>query len=164
TSGVRITTPDCVCPEHGSEAVRWAQSSLNRLRGLRLPLDGVMSAATRSALRAFQEERGLPADGILGPDTEEALRGAPSAAAAVDPAPEETEGESFELLDAELEEEVNRSSRDYVRWVQSALNRILGLGLDVDGVSGPMTRAALRSFQSRMGLEVDGVVGPNTES
>src|SRR5262245_16526622 len=34
-----------------SEYVRWVQSSLNMVEGLTLPIDGVMSPATRSAIR-----------------------------------------------------------------------------------------------------------------
>src|SRR5918992_3024269 len=40
--------------ERGSEYVRWVQSSLNQVLGLRLPITGVMNAAVRSALRTFQ--------------------------------------------------------------------------------------------------------------
>jgi uncharacterized protein (TIGR02594 family) len=34
----------------------------------------------------------------------------------------------------------------------------------LDGISGPKTRAAIRSFQARMGLVVDGIAGPKTQS
>ena len=59
--------------EHGSEYVRWVQSSLNQVLGLRLPVTGVMNAPTRSALRQFQERQGLRVDGIAGPETKTAL-------------------------------------------------------------------------------------------
>ena len=59
--------------------------------------------------------------------------------------------------------EISRSSSTYVRWVQTALNRILGLRLAVDGISGSQTRSGIRLFQQRQGLAVDGVVGPQTE-
>jgi N-acetyl-anhydromuramyl-L-alanine amidase AmpD/peptidoglycan hydrolase-like protein with peptidoglycan-binding domain len=49
------------------------QSSLNQVLGLRLPVNGVMSVATRNALRTFQQQHGLPVDGIAGPETERAL-------------------------------------------------------------------------------------------
>lgn len=64
---------------------------------------------------------------------------------------------------SDIEGEVNRKSRDYIRWVQSSLNRILGLNLVVDGISGRNTRSAIRTFQGWIGLSVDGIVGPNTE-
>lgn len=64
---------------------------------------------------------------------------------------------------SDLESEINRKSRDYIRWVQSSLNKILGLRLRVDGMAGQQTRSAIRSFQQMKGLKVDGIVGPQTE-
>ena len=52
---------------------------------------------------------------------------------------------------------------EYVRWVQSALNRVMSLRLPVDGIMGPETRSAIRSFQQRQGLPVNGIVGPETQ-
>lgn len=62
------------------------------------------------------------------------------------------------------ESEVNRNGSEYVRWVQQALNRILGLQLTVDGLAGVKTRSAIRSFQTQQGLVADGIVGPKTEA
>jgi peptidoglycan hydrolase-like protein with peptidoglycan-binding domain len=62
------------------------------------------------------------------------------------------------------QQEQNRSSASHIRWVQSSLNRILGLNLAVDGAIGPQTRSAIRTFQQRQGLTADGVVGPRTEA
>lgn len=45
--------------------------------------------------------------------------------------------------------------------IQTALNRF-NYNLAVDGVVGPKTRAAIRSFQTSHSLAVDGVVGPKT--
>lgn len=55
--------------------------------------------------------------------------------------------------------EVSRKSSDYIRWVQSSLNKLLGLRLAVDGLSGPATRSAMRRFQQQNGLTADGMVG-----
>jgi hypothetical protein len=41
-----------------SDHVAWMQTSLNDALGLRLVVDGVMNAPTRSAIRLFQERRG----------------------------------------------------------------------------------------------------------
>ena len=56
-----------------SEYVCWVQLSLNQILGLRLPISGVMDAASRSALRTFQGQQNLPVDGIAGPETRKAL-------------------------------------------------------------------------------------------
>lgn len=83
-----------------------------------------------------------------------------------------TEFDEFKSSDPELFEgetsyewmgEVSRSNPEYKRWVQQSLNNILSLQLQVDGIVGPKTRSAIRSFQQRQGLKVDGVVGPQTE-
>ena len=64
-----------------SEHVSWVQAALNSALGLRLPVNGVMNAQTRSAVRLFQERRGLAVNGRVGPETESALREAGAAAA-----------------------------------------------------------------------------------
>jgi outer membrane protein OmpA-like peptidoglycan-associated protein len=69
-----------------------------------------------------------------------------------------------ERADEEWQEEVNRHSQDYLRWVQSALNKVMGLRLTVDGLMGIQTRSAIRSFQQRQGLTADGILGPQTEA
>lgn len=66
-------------------------------------------------------------------------------------------------LTPEWESEVSRSSPDFIRWVQASLNKILGLRLTVDGIVGPATRSAIRSFQRQNGLPVDGIAGPVTK-
>lgn len=155
-------------PEPSSEYVRWVQSTLNQIMALRLPVDGVMGPETRSAIRSFQKRHGLPVDGIVGPETERALiaaaRGQPlKTGNNQPPQPEAFEAFDTELADLEWEGETDRSSREYVRWVQQSLNQLMGLRLAVDGIIGPMTRSAIRSFQQRQGLTVDGIVGSQTE-
>lgn len=67
-----VSTASMLEPE-GSEYVRWVQTMLNQALNLQLPVDGVTNVQTRSAVRSFQEQRGLPVTGIVGPDTERAL-------------------------------------------------------------------------------------------
>ena len=72
------TGPDIGAPDPYSigagagptEYVRWAQAALNDVLGLQLPTNGITDAATRSAIRSFQRQQGLPGDGVIGPDTE----------------------------------------------------------------------------------------------
>jgi peptidoglycan hydrolase-like protein with peptidoglycan-binding domain len=145
-----------------SEYVRWVQTMLNQALNLQLPIDGVLSVETRSAIRSFQEKNSLPVTGIVGPDTERALTNAGSAGSAAAPV-DQTSSQAPDQEFDEWEGEVNRSSGDYIRWVQQSLNRIMGLRLAVDGISGAQTRSAVRSFQQQRGLTVDGIVGPQTE-
>lgn len=84
---------------------------------------------------------------------------------------EDTEFFEYEWRDPDVSEifyewmdEVSRSSSEYIRWVQQSLNQIMGLRLAVDGISGPLTRSAARSFQTRARITVDGIVGPQTEA
>ena len=172
--GSRQTQP-CSCPQHGSENVRWFQSSLNRVLGLRLPVNGIIDAATRSGIRSFQEQRGLPTDGIAGPEVRRALivaKGStPSSdadnasSAPLEPASAApSDSEMTEFDDGEWLGEVNRNGSEYTRWVQTSLNKLIGAKLSVDGIAGTYTRSAIRSFQSRVGLAADGIVGPLTES
>lgn len=60
----------------GTENVRWAQDCLNHVMSLRLDVNGIMGADSRSALRRFQEQQRLWVNGILDPDTKEALKSA----------------------------------------------------------------------------------------
>ncbi len=72
-AGGSPTPPSAEPSAEGSEHVRWVQDSLNRILGLRLPVNGIMGPETRSAVRSFQERQGLTITGLVGPDTERVL-------------------------------------------------------------------------------------------
>jgi len=55
------------------EYIRWVQQSLNQTLGLRLAVDGIVGRQTRSAIRSFQQQRGLQVDGRAGSQTEAVL-------------------------------------------------------------------------------------------
>jgi len=152
-----------------AEYIRWAQTSLNQALGLNLPVDGVISVETRSAVRSFQKKNGLPADGKLGADTERALMDASGSEPPKDQDQQLSEYELYEqndpeMADYEIDDEVDRTSSEYGKWVQQSLNKILSLRLTVDGIVGPQTRSAIRSFQQQRGLTADGIVGSQTEA
>jgi hypothetical protein len=60
-----------------------------------------------------------------------------------------------------LEDAVKREEE--VKVLQTTLNKLYGLNLDVDGMLGPNTRDVVRRFQGEHGLQVDGVPGPITK-
>lgn len=172
---VRDAEP-CICPTHGSEYVRWVQSSLNHLMGLNLLVNGVMNPATRKALRDFQQQHGLQTDGIAGPDTKRALLeargggprdGTAKSTNATQPA---LESELFEYDAEELEAPLarpilQRGSRGAS--VIELQRRLTALGFTpgaADGIFGSRTESAVKSLQRSRRITADGIVGSQTWS
>ena len=123
--------------------VRTLQDLL-RARGHSVAVDGIFGPATDAAVRAFQQEKHLAVDGVVGPITWAAL-----------------------VVTVRL-----GNTGDAVRGVQEEfqfrnLSGDPNKGLQVDGIFGPKTDAAVRGFQQALHQEipsvtVDGIVGPVT--
>jgi len=106
---------------------------------------GVFGEHTRSAVRAFQQYRGLPADGVVGEDTWRSLVAA-----------------SYRLGDRMLYITRPLLHGDDIRELQRRLNRLgFDCGYD-DGLYGTQTFEAVREFQLNVGLNVDGIAGPHS--
>lgn len=58
---------------------------------------------------------------------------------------------------------VTPQGTEYNRWVQTSLNKLMGCGLAVDGIVGPLTKACLIRFQEMWGLVERGTIGPETD-
>ena len=115
-------------------------------RALGVTVDGDFGSGTKRALKHWQREHGLDADGVAGPETRRALG----------------------LGRGPVLKSVARAPRRRVRAAAAgaggggvlALQR--ALGVSADGVFGPGTERALKSWQRRHGLAADGVAGPQT--
>jgi N-acetylmuramoyl-L-alanine amidase len=106
---------------------------------------GVYCDATRTAVVAFQHDRGLPADGVCNDVTWLALLEA-----------------SWQLGDRSLYLRRPNLRGDDVAELQRRLGQ---LGFDpgrVDGILGPDTARALTEFQRNIELTPDGICGPQT--
>ncbi|CAN5156308.1 hypothetical protein BH18ACT4_BH18ACT4_13610 [soil metagenome] len=121
------------------EPIRSLQYLLRQHGHPQVTVDGIFGPITDSAVRAFQQSRGLLVDGIVGNQTWPAL----------------------------IVQVQKGGQGDAVRAVQSQfqarnLSGDPSKGLQVDGIFGPKTDATVRGLQQAAGLGVDGIVGPLT--
>jgi peptidoglycan hydrolase-like protein with peptidoglycan-binding domain len=126
------------------DEVKLCQTRLN-LHGASLAVDGIFGSLTDRAVRAFQQKSALVVDGIVEAKTWAALL-----ADAPAPPPAETHRT---IMRGDVGADV--------KLCQQRLN-LKGAKLDVDGLFGPKTDAAVRDFQKKNKLTVDGIVGPKT--
>ncbi len=108
-------------------------------------LEGVFGPSTESAVRAFQQRRGLLVDGKVGPETWNELVEA-----------------GYALGDRVLYLRMPMFRGDDVRVLQRRLN---SLGFDAgreDGIFGERCDQAAREFQRNIAMRQDGIVGPET--
>jgi hypothetical protein len=54
------------------------------------------------------------------------------------------------------------TKNDQVKWLQTALNKVMNAGLAIDGSYGPLTETAVKNFQTKNKLAVDGIFGPKS--
>lgn len=138
------------------DAVREVQTLLTQA-GFPTTVDGVFGKGTLASVRNYQASRNLVIDGYVGPATLNALRsGAPAVYVPPPaPAPQQTivlkrgsTGQNVVTLQATLK----------TRYPSYA-GKIV-----TDGIFGPATEAVVKEFQRRSGLEVDGIVGAKTQA
>ncbi|HET7581057.1 MAG TPA: peptidoglycan-binding protein [Bacillales bacterium] len=96
---------------------------------------GYFGPITEQAVIDFQKSRNLKVDGIAGPQTFHAIQ---------------------ILREGDIGIHVAR--------LQSQLKQVGNYSGSLDGIYGPGTEGAVRSFQKEEGLKVDGIAGPQTRS
>ncbi|TLS37152.1 peptidoglycan-binding protein [Pseudalkalibacillus caeni] len=110
---------------------------------------GYFGDITEAGVKEFQSAAGLTVDGIVGPQTVAALGGS-----SVQTATSSNVSNSGTLRQG--------SRGQAVSSLQSALSEKGYYNYSVDGVYGPVTASAVRSFQSDAGIAVDGIAGQQT--
>jgi peptidoglycan hydrolase-like protein with peptidoglycan-binding domain len=147
--------------ERGSRGslVEALQRLLNA-HGAHLRVDGIFGDMTDNAVRDFQRDHDLEVDGKVGPHTAAALNG--HATSGSSHSSHHSSGSSSGDHAVDGSPALQRGSRgSLVRTLQRLLNE-KGGNLAVDGEFGSNTDYAVRGFQEANHLEVDGVVGPRT--
>lgn len=120
-------------------------------------VDGILGPLTFQAVKDFQAAHGLEVDGMPGPKTMAALRDAKVKGLWLGKPKSQSTGSGV----AQGAYNFRQDSTTYVRTIQSLL-KAAGYSLEVDGILGPITYQAVKSFQAANGLEVDGLPGPKT--
>lgn len=137
------------------QSVEAVQEKLHGLGLYNDSIDGIYGVNTRSAVRKYQSSHGLVVDGIAGPHTLGSMFGSAATTKAA------TSATSTKSTNAY----VNHGDRGQaVKNVQTKLKSLGYLKGSVDGIFGPQTESAVKSFQRAHHLTADGVVGPKTES
>ena len=165
-SGAPQPTPVLISPTGSTSmsigSLKDIQRALNTLGFVPLlKEDGVLGPATIATVKAFQSKSGLVVDGNAGPATKAALSAAISALASsgsqvashpavASPTPQNVPAAATSMSNVDIQKNLN----------------ILGAKppLATDGKLGPMSIAAIKSFQASHGLAADGVAGPKTKT
>ena len=113
------------------------------------PIDGVMGAQTRAAIKGLQKTKGLKAAGKIDLVTQLALD-----------REKEIEKPSFKVESEFGSWDIDSS--DKTKQIQTALKKAGFYKGEIDGKIGPRTKAAIRAFQKAKKLNPDGVVGAKT--
>jgi N-acetylmuramoyl-L-alanine amidase len=108
-------------------------------------LEGLFGYSTESAVRAFQQRRGLLVDGKVGPETWAELVEA-----------------GYGLGDRVLYLRHPMFRGDDVRDLQGKLNALGFHAGRADGIFGERCDRAVRDLQRNVGMPADGIVGPDT--
>lgn len=124
-------------------------------QGYSITADGIFGFNTEGRVRDFQGSRGLSVDGIVGQQTWQALEGG-----GVEPAPQPAPPAPQPSGSARPTIRRGSTGPD-VTYLQQRL-RFFNYNVATDGIFGPMTESAVRSFQASNGLAVDGIVGQQT--
>lgn len=126
-------------------------------------MDGIYGPKTEAAVRSFQGAMGLDTDGICGSKTWAALDEEPGEEATDPETPTDVE-EPVIRRTLRLKTPYMRDEGGY-QDVSLCQTRLAAHGFpcgEVDGIYGPNTEWAVRSFQAYSGLDADGICGSKT--
>lgn len=122
------------------------QTKLKEKQLYKKEIDGVYGVNTQAAIIRYQKEKGLRVDGKAGPKTHSSL----------------SAGKGHYVAADKLVRE--RDHGPAVRSIQKKLKDQGYYSYTIDGKFGQKTEKAVKTFQSEQGLQIDGIVGPQTRA
>ena len=118
-------------------------------------VDGISGPNTRKAIQAYQQKVGLSASGEIDSALLDQLGATPTTAAVV-PRPEPRAGPDRTPVPVSLPADASAQAPDpRIVKIQAGLKAFGNDDMQLDGVVGPRTKAAIREFQSLFGLPAD---------
>lgn len=147
-----VPVPAAQAPtRRGDPVVEEVQRILSRLNLYAGDVDGLTGPQTRSAIEAYRKMVGLSASAEIDDQLLAQLGATPRAQSAAAPLPYGSPGtDMIETSSAGPREDV------VVQRIQAGLRAFGNDGIEIDGVVGSKTRAAIREFQSLFGLPETG--------
>jgi peptidoglycan hydrolase-like protein with peptidoglycan-binding domain len=143
-----------VKPDPVVEQVQSILHSMNLYAG---DVDGVIGPNTQRAIAAYQETMGLTVSGEIDDALLEQL-GSADRTAGIMPKPRPAAAQEIEVetVSADVAAEDRAKPDPMILKIQAGLKAFGNDGMEIDGVIGSKTRAAIKEFQSLFGLPVTG--------
>lgn len=143
-------------------AVRRLQRNLKTLRYYNGPVTGNFRNLTEAAVRQFQRDNGISAIGVVGPRTNAAIRRGLETARAPRIQPAVSRPSNSRYCNPDVEALSVGCSGEWVRELQSDLQRLGVYDGSVDGSFGSRTERAVMRFQEYRDLRANGIADRNT--
>jgi peptidoglycan hydrolase-like protein with peptidoglycan-binding domain len=151
----------------------WVVSLQRKLAALGFfsgPQTGVYGPVTTAAVIAFQSRAGLKPDGKWGPSSQAALERSVAAGSVTAAAGTPARGTTTATTTTAAPGTTTTAAaalpapQAWVKSLQQKLARLGSFSGPANGVLGPVTTAAIKSFQAKSGLKADGLWGPSSQA
>ncbi len=146
----------------GDPTVKGVQETLKELNFYGGEVDGLFGPNTRVAIEAYQTKMGLTVTGTVDDSLLDQL-GTGSVTPVVLPSPAPRE-DVEEARNDNAAKPVSFTRDDRIARVQAGLKEFGNDAIEIDGVMGARTEAAIREFQSLFGLPVTGKADPTVHA
>jgi hypothetical protein len=149
---ILIERPEPPRKIEGDPTLKGVQETLKRLNFYGGEVDGLMGPNTRLAIEAYQQKMGMAVTGSVDETLLDQLgTGSVKPTVLPSPAPRDAVAEEIAAVPA-----APAASDDIVAAIQAGLKEFGNEAIEVDGLIGTKTEAAIREFQSLFGLPATG--------